>query len=56
MKINGCKGFELGFETEDEELYSKMNKKNTKSTFKLAYDALMQENFEMIEFFNHVFL
>lgn len=31
MKINGCKGFELGFETEDEELYSKMNKKIPKA-------------------------
>lgn len=50
MKKNGCKGFELGFETEDDELYSKMNKKNTKNTFKLAYDILIKEKFEMIEF------
>lgn len=50
MKECGCKGFELGFETDDDELYKIMNKKNTKTVFKEAYEILCEKKFELIEF------
>ena len=50
MKAAGCKGFELGFETDDDDLYLTMNKKNIKSTFRKAYECLCDTGFEMIEF------
>ena len=50
MKSAGCKGFELGFETDDDGLYLAMNKKNIKSTFRKAYEYLCGVNFEMVEF------
>ena len=50
MKAAGCKGFELGFETDDDGLYVTMNKKNVKSTFRKAYEVLCDTGFEMIEF------
>ncbi|MDO5296186.1 MAG: radical SAM protein [bacterium] len=50
MKKAGCKGFELGFETDDDGLYLTMNKKNVKSTFRKAYEYLCGVDFEMIEF------
>ena len=50
MKAAGCKGFELGFETDDDGLYLTMNKKNVKSTFRQAYECLCDTGFEMIEF------
>ena len=50
MKAAGCKGFELGFETDDDGLYLTMNKKNVKSIFRKAYECLCCVDFEMIEF------
>lgn len=50
MKKNGCKGFELGFETYSPEVYKKMNKKNNYDSFFKAYSILQENDFEMIEF------
>ncbi len=50
MKKCNCKGFELGFETENDDLYNNMNKKNSKLAFKKAYDELCKYEFDMIEF------
>lgn len=49
MKECGCQGFELGFETSDEELYDNMNKKNTKSGFSEVFQLVLDNDFPMIE-------
>ncbi|WP_131821216.1 B12-binding domain-containing radical SAM protein [Paramaledivibacter caminithermalis] len=46
----GCKGFELGYETSDEDLYNRMNKKNSQTYFIKTYQLLKEFRFEMIEF------
>ena len=50
MKDCGCQGFELGFETSDEGLYSIMNKKNEKTAFTKVYQLVLEYEFPMIEF------
>lgn len=49
MKRNGCKGFELGFETLDADLYDKMNKKNDATAFQRAYLEICKNGFTMVE-------
>ncbi len=56
MQASGCKGFELGYETSDETLYNRMNKKNDKSYFIGTYELLKRLKFEMIEFLLMFFL
>lgn len=50
MKKAGCIGFELGFETSDEELYKIMNKKNQGSEFYKTFNFIVGSGFKMIEF------
>jgi len=48
MKICGCSGFELGFETLDSDLYDKMNKKNSSAIFQKAFSEICKHDFEMV--------
>ena len=50
LKEVGCKGFELGFETYSTDIYEKMHKKNSYDNFLAAYNELVKNEFEMIEF------
>lgn len=50
MKKAGCIGFELGFETSDEELYKTMNKKNQGSEFYKTFNLIVRHEFKVVEF------
>lgn len=49
MKLAGCRGFELGFEAGDDELYSNMNKGVKYSNFINSFKLIESCGFDMIE-------